>query len=139
MSAQSNWKKWVGIVLSVLPSLLMLLSGVMKLTHNPKVVEAFTTKFGYQGESSLTIIGLLEVACVVVYAVPRTAVLGAILMTGYLGGAVATHVRVLDPSFVTPFLLGVFAWGGLYPPRRPRSRAAAAHAAERGLSSPPSP
>ncbi|HEY4016928.1 MAG TPA: DoxX family protein [Polyangiaceae bacterium] len=114
MAARSNWMRWVGIVLSVVPSLLMLFSGVMKLTHNPGVVEAFAGKFGYRGESTLTVIGLLEVGCVVVYAIPRTMVLGAILMTGYLGGAVATHVRIGDPSFVMPFLLGVFAWGGLY-------------------------
>ena len=114
MAARSTWKTWVGLILSALPSLLMVLSGVMKLTHSPKVVEAFAGKFGYEGESTLTVIGLLEIACVIVYAIPRTAVLGAILMTGYLGGAVATHVRVGDPGFITPFLLGVFAWGGLF-------------------------
>jgi hypothetical protein len=114
MPARPKWKTVVGWVLSALPSLMMLFSGAMKLSHNPAVVEGFAGKFGYQGESTLTIIGLLEVACVAVYLIPRTTVLGAILMTGYLGGAVATHVRLLDPSFVAPFLLGVFAWGGLY-------------------------
>lgn len=84
----------------------------MKLTHAPKFVEIFTTKFGYP-ESLLTPIGVLELFCVVVYVVPQTAVLGAILMTGYLGGAVATHVQVAD-VFVPPLMLGIIAWAGLY-------------------------
>lgn len=65
-------------------------------------------------------LGILEVACVVVYLIPRTAVLGAILLTGYLGGAVATHLRVGDPCF-GPILLGVVLWGGLFL-RDPRLR-----------------
>ena len=112
MPVQSKAKLWVGRVLSALPSLAMLLSGGMKLSHNTMVIEGFA-KFGYEA-SSLTIIGLLEIACVVLYLVPRTTVLGAIFLTGYLGGAVATHVRVGDPAFIAPFLLGVLAWGGLY-------------------------
>ena len=65
---------------------------------------------------------LLELACVAVYLIPRTAVLGAILLAGYLGGAVCAHVRIGDPGAVTPLLLGIFAWGGLYL-REPRLRA----------------
>jgi hypothetical protein len=104
---------WTGRVLSALPVLLMVFSASMKLSHAPQFVEQWTGKFGYP-ESELTAIGLLELACVALYAVPRTAVLGAVLLTGYLGGAVATHVRVGDPSGVTAFVLGIFVWAGLY-------------------------
>jgi hypothetical protein len=57
---------------------------------------------------------VLELACVALYAIPQTAVLGAVLLTGYLGGAVATHVRVGDPGFVAPLLLGLSAWAGIF-------------------------
>jgi hypothetical protein len=56
----------------------------------------------------------LEIACVLIYAIPRTAVLGAVLLTGYLGGAIATHVRIGDPSVVIPLVLGLCAWAGVY-------------------------
>jgi hypothetical protein len=85
----------------------------MKLMHAPQFVEQWVGKLGY-AETSLTGIGLLELACVVVYVIPRTAVLGAVLLTGYLGGAVATHVRIGDPGFVTPLILGIMAWAGIY-------------------------
>ena len=61
----------------------------------------------------MTPIGIVELLCVVVYLIPRTSVLGAILMTGYFGGAVATHVRVSD-NFAIPLVLGVFVWVGLF-------------------------
>jgi hypothetical protein len=67
-------------------------------------------------------LGAIEICCALLYAIPRTAVLGAVLLTGYLGGAIATHVRVGDPSFVTPLVLGMIAWAGLYL-RDPRLRA----------------
>jgi len=88
-------------------------SASMKLSHAPQFLEQWTGKLGYP-ESELTAIGLLELACVALYAVPPTAVLGAVLLTGYLGGAVATHVRIGDPSGVTAVMLGIFAWAGLY-------------------------
>jgi hypothetical protein len=108
-----RWMLWTGRVLSALPVLVLLFSASMKLSHAPKFVEAWTGKFGY-AESSLTAIGLLELACAVIYVVPRTAVLGAVLLTGYLGGAVATHVRVDDPAAITPLILGIMVWAGLY-------------------------
>jgi hypothetical protein len=91
----------------------MLFSASMKFAGNPQMVDEFVNRFGYPA-SAAPILGAVELACVVLYAVPRTAVLGAILLTGYLGGAVATHVRIGDPSFLIPFGLGVVAWGGLY-------------------------
>jgi hypothetical protein len=96
----------------MLPILGMTMSAGMKFAQSPQAIEMFTGKFGYHQEM-LVILGVVELLCVVLYAIPRTAVLGAVLMTGYLGGAVATHVRVSD-AFVVPLLLGVVAWGGLY-------------------------
>src|SRR5882724_6064188 len=106
------WQLWTGRALSALPVLLLLLSASMKLSHPPMVVETFVSKLGYSA-SVLPALAALELFCAVVYAVPRTAVLGAVLLTGYLGGAVATHVRVGD-AFVAPLLLGVLVWAGLY-------------------------
>jgi DoxX-like family len=106
------WQLWTGRVLSALPVLLLLLSASMKLSHPPVVIETFVGKLGYPA-NMLPALAVLELFCAVVYAVPRTAVLGAILLTGYLGGAVATHVRVGD-VFVVPLLLGVLVWAGLY-------------------------
>jgi hypothetical protein len=104
---------WVGRALTALPILMMLLSASMKLTRNAQALEQFVGTFGY-AESALLTIAVLELACVVLYAIPQTAVLGAVLLTGYLGGAVATHVRVGDPGFVAPLLLGLSAWAGIF-------------------------
>jgi hypothetical protein len=76
------------------------------------MVPDFVEKFGYP-ETLLTPIGIIEVLCVLLYAIPRTSVLGAILLTGYMGGAVATHVRIGD-MFVPPLMIGVFVWLGLF-------------------------
>jgi hypothetical protein len=84
----------------------------MKVMKVPTVIEGMA-HYGYP-EHLIFNIGLLEVACVIVYLIPRTAILGAILMTAYLGGATATNVRVGDPSFIGPILAGVFAWAGLW-------------------------
>jgi hypothetical protein len=102
---------WAGRVVSALPALMLIFSGVLKLAKPTQVVEEFT-RLGYS-ENVILGIGILELACVAVYVFPRTAVLGAILITGYLGGAVATHLRVADP-YIPPILVGVFVWGGLY-------------------------
>jgi DoxX-like family len=103
---------WIGWTLSILPSLMLLFSGTMKLLK----AEAVVTGFGELGypERLILPLGIVEVVCTLVYLFPRTAVLGAILVTGYLGGAVATHARLLQPQFLAPFVLGVLAWGGLY-------------------------
>jgi hypothetical protein len=88
------------------------MSAGMKLSHSAQLVPQFVDKFGYR-ESSLGTIGAVELLCTVLYAIPQTSVLGAVLLTGYLGGAVATHVRVGDP-FVAPLVLGVLVWAGLF-------------------------
>ena len=111
---------WIGRVVSAIPILMMVLSAVMKLLRPPQVVEAFVNQFGYS-DSSLVPIGVIELACAVVYVIPRTAVLGAVLVSTYFGGAVATQVRVGDPTFIGPIVLGILAWVGLYL-REPRLR-----------------
>jgi hypothetical protein len=113
------WAVWTGRVLSAVPVLLMVFSASLKLMRNPTAEQMLSGKFGYPPASLFTI-GVLETACVVLYLVPRTAVLGAILMTAYLGAVVATHVRVGD-VFAIPVLLGVLVWAGLYL-RDPRIR-----------------
>jgi len=108
----SKKKLWAGRIISALPVLLLLFSGVMKLMKPTPVVQGFA-QFGYP-ETLILKIGILEIFCTVVYMIPRTSVLGAILMTGYLGGATATNVRVGDPSSFIPVLVGVLVWAGLY-------------------------
>jgi hypothetical protein len=108
----SKRRLWAGRIISALPVLLLLFSGVLKLIKPVSVVQGFA-RYGYPANLTL-VIGLLELSCTVVYAIPRTAVLGAILLTGYLGGATATNVRVGDPSYFMTVLLGVLAWIGLY-------------------------
>lgn len=116
---QKRWMTWTGRVLSVLPVLVLLLSGAMAIARPPQVVEGMA-RFGYQ-ESALPLLAVLEFACALLYAIPRTAVLGAILMTAYFGGAVATHVRIGDPGWPLAILMAIFTWGGLYL-RDPRLR-----------------
>jgi hypothetical protein len=102
---------WTGRVISALPVLGLLFSAAMKFLKPPEVIEGFT-KLGYPENLALGL-GILEVACTILYVIPQTAVLGAILLTGYLGGATATHVRVGD-SFVAPVIVGVLVWLGLF-------------------------
>lgn len=105
---------WAGRVVSALPALFLLVDGAMKLAKPAFVVEA-TVGLGYP-ESVIVGLGIVLVACTALYAIPRTAVLGAILLTGYLGGAVATHVRVEEGLFpvVFPVIVGALVWGGLW-------------------------
>jgi DoxX-like family len=108
----SPMRLWAGRIISALPALLLLFSGTMKLLKVPAVIEGMA-HYGYP-EHLIVFIGMLEVGCTIVYLIPRTAILGAILMTGYLGGATATNVRVGDPSFIGPILADVFVWAGLF-------------------------
>jgi DoxX-like protein len=110
----SKKKLWAGRIISALPALFLLVDGIMKLVKPPVVVEA-TVKLGYP-ESTIIGIGIVLLAATVLYLIPQTSVLGAILLTGYLGGAVATHVRMGEGPFPVffPVIFGVLIWGGLW-------------------------
>jgi hypothetical protein len=103
---------WAGRIVSALPVLLMVFGGTFGLLK-PAVAMPGFLQYGYPEKVFLPIC-ILEIVCAVVYAIPRTSALGAILLTGYLGGATATHVRAGEPIFIVPVILGVLVWGGLY-------------------------
>ena len=105
---------WAGRIISALPILFLLFDGIAKLFKPAFVVEG-TLKYGY-AESVIIPLGIVLTLCTILYAIPRTAVLGAILLTGYLGGAVNTHVRAGEGWFpiLFPVIFGVLLWGGLY-------------------------
>ena len=105
---------WTGRIISALPVLFLLMDGIMKLVKPPMVVDA-TVQLGYR-ETVIIPLGIVLLSCTVLYIIPRTCILGAILLTGYLGGAVATHVRVGEGPFpvLFPVILGVLLWGGLW-------------------------
>ena len=108
-------RSWAGIILSALPVLFVLFDGAIHLMVIPPVVQAFT-QLGYPVSTSRAL-GVIELVCIVLYLMPRTSVLGAILLTGYLGGAVATNLRVGSPLFsntLFPVYVGILAWGGLF-------------------------
>jgi hypothetical protein len=104
---------WTGRVMSAMVALFLLFDGAMKLVKPGFVVEA-TVRLGYS-ESVIVPLGVVLLVCTALYLIPRTAVLGAILLTGYLGGAVASHVRHEDSLFemLFPVIFGVLLWGGL--------------------------
>ncbi|MCU1335667.1 MAG: rane protein [Bryobacterales bacterium] len=108
-----KWR-WTGRIVSGLAALFLLVDGGTKLFKPAPVVEA-TLRLGYP-ESTIVGIGIVLITCTVLYLVPRTSMLGAVLLTGYLGGAVATHVRATSGWFemVFPVLFGVLIWGGLW-------------------------
>ncbi|HZJ42702.1 MAG TPA: DoxX family protein [Pyrinomonadaceae bacterium] len=102
---------WTGRILSALPVLLLLFSAVLKFMKPPAVTEGFQ-KLGYP-DNTLLPLGFVELICTVLYVIPQTSVLGAILVTAYLGGATASHLRVGEPFF-GPIILGMIAWLGLF-------------------------
>ena len=110
---------WAGRVLSGLAALLFLFSAVMKFVGGPQLEQGMAH---LQLAMPMVVpLAILEMSCVVVYLVPATAVLGAVLLTGYLGGAILTHWRVGDP-FVLHIVLGGVVWLGIYL-REPRLKA----------------
>jgi len=104
---------WVARSMSALVVLFMAFDGVTKALRVPAVVQA-SAQLGF-GAGAVFAIGIVALVCVALYAIPRTAPFGALLLTGYLGGAVATQVHTGAPAFslIFPILLGVVAWGGL--------------------------
>ena len=111
--APNNLMIWLGRVISVLPVLGLAMSVYMKFTKPPAVIEGFS-KLGWPENLAMGL-GITEVTCTILYVIPQTAVLGAVLLTGYLGGAVATHVRIGENSeAIAPIVIGVLVWLGLY-------------------------
>lgn len=102
---------WAGWIMSVPPVLLLLFSASMKVLKLPAAMDGFA-RMGYPEYVALPL-GIVELTCTVLYLIPRTSVLGAILLTGYLGGATATHLRIGEP-FHMAIILGMLVWGGLY-------------------------
>ena len=111
---------WVGWILTILPALGLGFSATIKFVKPPQMAEQFA-HLGWP-EQHLLGLGILEMACAVLFLIPRTSVLGAILVTGYLGGAVASHVRIGEFGVFAQVGLSVVAWLGLYL-RDPRVRA----------------
>ncbi len=111
MGQNSKMLSIVGWILGGLPAVFMLVTAVWGLTHMNGVTKHMED-YGYPAGSAAAII-VVEIACVILYLVPNTAVLGAILLVGYLGGATSTHVRAGEP-FVMPVAFGILFWIGLY-------------------------
>ena len=114
-NTSSKRMKITGWVLSILAILLLLADGFAKLIKPEPVIQA-TLQLGYP-ESTITTIGVLAIICAIIYAIPRSAFLGAILLTGFLGGAIATHFRINNPLFshtLFPVYILLFIWLGLY-------------------------
>jgi len=113
MQPTSKAMLWTGRVMSALPALFLLFDGGMKLVKPEFVVKA-TVELGY-AENVIVPLGIVLIACTVLYLIPQTKVWGAILLTGYLGGAVATHVRASQGPFeiLFPVIFGALLWGGI--------------------------
>jgi hypothetical protein len=109
-----RWMLWTGWLLSFAVVAQLLSSAWFRATHHANAVAEIVGAYGYP-ESAIVRIVIAECVLVVLYLVPQTSVLAAIVMTGYLGGAVATHLRIGDTTRAAiPLVVGLFAWGGLY-------------------------
>jgi len=110
-TSKAMW--WTGAILSALP-MPMLLMGIVFIFVNPAMIADGMKEQGYPDGVAVPLV-IIEFICALLYIIPQTAVLGAILLTGYLGGAVATHVRAGEfPQSIVPVLFGVVLWLGLY-------------------------
>jgi hypothetical protein len=112
---QSSGRLWAGRILTALPVLFLLFDVVIHFMKPAVVVTGFE-QLGWSANLSVPL-AIVELVCLVLYLIPRTSVLGAVLLTGYLGGAVATNLRVGAPLFTNilfPVYVGLFLWGGLY-------------------------
>ena len=113
-TVSAGWKLWTGRILSILLGAFFLFDAVMKLVK-PAPVVAATLQLGFR-ESSIVPIGIALLVCTVFYFVPRTAIFGALLLTGYLGGAIASQVRIGAPAFnvLFPAVFAALTWTALY-------------------------
>jgi hypothetical protein len=112
---RSNKRIWAGGIVSALPVLFLLFDGTIHIMRIPSVVAGFA-QAGFPISTAVPL-GIIEIVCIILYVIPRTSVLGAILLTGYLGGAVATNVRQQLPMLgyvLFPVYVAVFIWGGLW-------------------------
>jgi hypothetical protein len=116
--AKSSASTRMGWVFTVLAAAMFCMSASMKVIGSPQVLQMFG-HLGWQ-EASLLPLAVLEALCVLLYLIPKVSVLGGIILTGYLGGAIATHVRIGEPVYLH-VVIGLFIWGGLYL-REPRLR-----------------
>jgi DoxX-like family len=117
----SVWTTWTGRLVSVVPVFILLSSARWKLTHNAWYVAEWG-RIGY-ATGAINGIGIVQLVCVALYLIPRTAVLGTVLLTGYLGGAIASYVRIGEPyPVLVPLTTCLLAWLGIYL-REPRLRA----------------
>lgn len=103
---------WTGRVISALPALALVMSGIMKFMPMTPEIEKSLKGIGWKPEL-VPLLGITELTCTLLYLIPQTSVLGAILLTGYMGGAIATHVRVGEP-FIAQAIIGVLVWLGLF-------------------------
>lgn len=111
----SKGRLWTARVMSVIVILFMLFDAVMKFIQ-PETVVQTTLALGYE-EHHIIILGILALICTILYSIPRTSILGAVLLTGYYGGVVATHLRIDNPLFshiLFPVYLAILAWGGIW-------------------------
>ena len=113
LSAPSKAILWTGRILSILAVLFMLFDGISHILKPAPVVQAFA-QLGFPLGLAVCL-GVIQLICIILYIIPSTAVLGAVLLTGYLGGAVAIHMRVGNPAFecIFPIIIGIIFWAGL--------------------------
>jgi hypothetical protein len=108
-----RWIAWAGWVVSLWPAFVVVSSATWKLSRSPWYVAEFT-RIGWH-ESALNLLAGLQLGALALFLIPRTAVLGAILLTGYLGGAVASYVRMGEPyPVLVPLSTAIIAWAGLF-------------------------
>ena len=111
----SEKKIIIGRIMSGIAVLFMLFDSITKILKTPQVMQA-SVKLGYP-ENTIPIIGLILLVLTIVYIIPRTSIFGAILLTGYLGGAVASNLRIMNPLFsntLFPIYFAILVWGGIY-------------------------
>lgn len=114
-AAVSKASLWIGRVLTALLAIFLIFDGVSKLMRAPQVLKSFA-QLGFSGNAQIVGIGIVLLACTLLYIIPNTSILGAILLTGYLGGATAVQVRVRNPAFDIGFTVafGVLLWLGIF-------------------------
>lgn len=111
--SEKRWMFWAGWILSLWPAFVVILSATWKLTRNPPYVAEFA-RIGWPA-SALTGLALLQLGCLALFLIPPTSVLGAVLLTGYLGGAIASYVRIGEPlPVLVPLSTSMIAWAGIY-------------------------